>query len=810
MTCVYANQACHAFVSADSLIGRTFEDVLPELWADARPPLHAVARTGREWSKSEFPLKLGTTRRRKRYCDFTVSRLVNGDETYLSLRVRDVTKRVLDRRAAEEAAHKLAGAVERLADAFLLVGSDWRLSFVNNRGAEMFHATEEDLFGRDIRDIVPDAVRGTFESGCRRALEDRVPATFDAYCEPFDTWVEVRTYPVDGGAAVYCTDITERKHAERSMEEGQRSLLEELMRTIVLQEATTVATASFDLHSVADAVLHVMQERLAAKAGCVYLLDDSNHLRPLALLGYPDESLEAAERIPLDDTTTLGRALLARTTITHDDPRRVRNGGGGFPATPRSGRWMMLPIESKGVILGGMALAFPGRRPFAEQEYALCHSVSQQLGAAMENARLFGELRETTRLGDALDDINEVLHASMRTDELLRSATSLAADALGSETAAAWLVEDGAIRRVWSMGFPPDAGTRDEVPLDRAPAACLALQRGEVVASDEVSADRRFLPGEAGDSASALVLPLRLRERAFGVLTFGFDEVHCFSDAELDFAHRLSSAVSLAMETVRLYENERFIAETLQESLLSLPEDVEGIEIAHLYHSATQEARVGGDFYDVFELHHGHVGVLIGDVSGKGVHAAVLTSLVKNTLRAYAAQRELTPAEVVRRTSDTVYRESASDAFVTLLFGMLDRRDGRLVYCSAGHTPAVIVRRDGSMASLPANSPFAGAFADAPFDQAVTRLDVGDTLLLYTDGIVEARSESEFFGEERLIELVCGLPEIDLWTCAHAVLDDVLRFTGGALNDDVALLALRRTEEPVLLGTQLKLPLSIE
>ena len=253
------------------------------------------------------------------------------------------------------------------------------------------------------------------------------------------------------------------------------------------------------------------------------------------------------------------------------------------------------------------------------------------------------------------------------------------------------------------------------------------------------------------EAQSILVVPLIAREEVVGVIYFIYhSRIHRFSSAEADFARRLSVSLGLAIANARLFEAERDIADRLQEALLTLPDSVAGIEFANAYHSASEAARVGGDFYDLFPLDHDHVGVVIGDVAGKGLDAAVLTSMVKNTLRAHATERGKTPKQIVTLTNDLVYRATPTESFVTVFFGILDCRDGRLVYSNAGHTTAAVVREDGSAGRLSVTGPLLGAFGDVEFDQAEVRLDLDEILFLYTDGLTEARRDHELFGEERL------------------------------------------------------------
>jgi serine phosphatase RsbU (regulator of sigma subunit) len=249
----------------------------------------------------------------------------------------------------------------------------------------------------------------------------------------------------------------------------------------------------------------------------------------------------------------------------------------------------------------------------------------------------------------------------------------------------------------------------------------------------------------------------------------------------------------LAEENAQRYEAEHRVAEILQEALLALPESVPGVRFAARYVSGADNARVGGDFYDLFEIADGCIGILIGDVSGKGLEAATLTSVVRNSVR-LRAMDGLSPAETMAKTNQTFHALTSVETFVTVFFGVLDVSAGRLTYVSAGHPPAMIRRGSGRVDVLGISSPIVGAFPDIGFSDLQADLGSADVLLLYTDGLIEARGEDRsLYGQERLCALLGRLgdgtsPE----DVAEEVFADVLEYAGGRMRDDLALLAIGR------------------
>ena len=243
----------------------------------------------------------------------------------------------------------------------------------------------------------------------------------------------------------------------------------------------------------------------------------------------------------------------------------------------------------------------------------------------------------------------------------------------------------------------------------------------------------------------------------------------------------------LAAENERLYRQQLAIAENLQLALLNIPSQMGNVKLGHIYHSATETARVGGDFYDVFEVKNGMIAVLIGDVAGHGIQAARTATLVKDVVHAFIHQ-SLRTHEVLRRTNGLLI-EKELPGFITLFLGILDPATGRLRYSCAGHPEGLLRKAGGEIERLECGTAPLGIFPDAVWKPQAVELETSDILVLYTDGVIEARRNGEFFGEARLDSV------IERWSTSperlpQAILDEVLTFSEGTLRDDVAVLAV--------------------
>ncbi len=401
------------------------------------------------------------------------------------------------------------------------------------------------------------------------------------------------------------------------------------------------------------------------------------------------------------------------------------------------------------------------------------------------------EREREKELSDALNDINIAITSTLNFNEVMQRVVAESAKAIGSEAAAILLREGNLWVAKCLAGFPQElAGAR--LTDDEARVLMLAAKARRPVTIDDALHDGRVSSKvmEKYNIRSLLAIPLIMREDIIGVLFFSYQSAPiAFTKAQINFANKLTGTISLAMENSKLYETEYHVAKTLQDALLTVPEKVDHLEYGYLYHSATEAVRVGGDFYDLFELEHDRVGLTIGDISGKGLEAAALTAVVKNTIRAYALEG-YDPAQIMAKTNDAIAAVTSSSSFVTVFFAIFNKGTKELLYCNAGHPPAIIRRKSLTVELLEEYSPIIGAFTDMHYENGETVLNNGDILIFYTDGIIEARQDSEFFEEKRLIEFVRELSSAFAKEVPRLIFDEVLRFSGGRLLDDVALLAI--------------------
>lgn len=203
------------------------------------------------------------------------------------------------------------------------------------------------------------------------------------------------------------------------------------------------------------------------------------------------------------------------------------------------------------------------------------------------------------------------------------------------------------------------------------------------------------------------------------------------------------------------------------------------------------EAQIGGDFYDVIEISPDKIALVMADVSGKGLSAAVHTALIKYTVRAYALE-EISPVELIARLNRAVYRFIGGQVFITCFYGVLDTDSGVLEYVNAGHElPLLTSVQSGLCMRLATTGTALGIVESFDFTSQSVKLKPGDVLLIYTDGATEARRDGEFLGIEGLEKMFCQHAHGDALYIVDQLNLQIREFARGNLRDDLALLVVK-------------------
>jgi len=483
----------------------------------------------------------------------------------------------------------------------------------------------------------------------------------------------------------------------------------------------------------------------------------------------PREILPEALGVAIEDI--LQRVLTSGAVVTDDD----------FTA-----------VDAQGRQVSWQSAWYPARDDDGE-----ILGVAVLVSDVTERRRSEAALRMSYRRTERLQRATAALASALSLDDVVDVVRDVGQDPAGASWAGIALVEGTEVRLVGTLGASSEWLHR-VLPTESSPTT-EALRTGLPVYLGSRAELRSRFTGEwvekylAESSERAwAVLPLRGVAGATAALRLAYAEERDLGPDERIFLEALAAQCALAMERARLFERERRIAAALQRSLLPsrLPE-VPGLVVAARFHPALADgADVGGDWYDVFRVPGGEVAMVVGDVMGKGVVAAAGMGRVRAALRALSLT-DPAPAAVLQGLDRVFDLTEEDEQLVTLIYALVDVTDGRVTLAGAGHLPVLLVAGDGSPARFITEA-VGGTPLGLPEPRTSTSfvLEPGDTLLGYSDGLVEGRGgdlDAAFAALAAAAEAARTLPIAALVDSVVAVMTSERQ-----RDDDVTLLALRR------------------
>jgi serine phosphatase RsbU (regulator of sigma subunit) len=605
-------------------------------------------------------------------------------------------------------------------------------------------------------------------------------------------------------------------HALRTGERA-RLLALELERTQALLEVIVQATAELSVSHTLETAVERVARLLAVDRVAVYLR------------GFAESELEeAASRGLAGPHARVGDALLdvalgpARERPVLEvrdvvrDPRLAAAAGAARETGIAAA--LAVPLVARGDVVGLLAAYPEGRPPAGEHETALLAALAGQLAVAVRNAQLheqatrLGEEREAALAAEraaarrisALYEVSRSFAQSLRLDETLDALARTVVEVLDLDAAVVRMPDDRGeqllpravhirdapfvepVRAILSRPVP--FGQRNVQRLFREGRAFrLGTSRG---------GGEQFLPAltpflEKGWTAA--VVPVAVSTEVVASLgVFSFRPGSPLSQETVEAATALAAQAALAIDNARLYQQQKQFADTMQRSLLPRSQPrVAGLEVGEVYEPSAR-VDVGGDLYDFLALEDGRLAVVLGDVTGHGVDATADMAMAKFVFRSLAREHP-EPADFLAAANDVICSEIGPGKFISMSYVVVDGADGSIAGASAGHPAPRIVFPDGSAQPLEAHGLVLGIDGGQEYAESHAELPRGASLVLYTDGVVEARRDGELYGDDRLDALLVARNELPARALAAAVAEDAREFAGGDLSDDLAVVVIRKT-----------------
>jgi serine phosphatase RsbU (regulator of sigma subunit) len=591
----------------------------------------------------------------------------------------------------------------------------------------------------------------------------------------------------------------------------------ELSRTRALVVVLGQAISQLSLSHTLETAVERIAELLDVERVAVYLRD-GGRLRPVAGRGLAGPHARVADRLL---ELALG-PFRGRETLLVPDAARDRSLAPVRSALAESGIESVLavPLVAPEAVIGLLAVYPPKARSIDEDEAALIGALAVQLAVAVENARLheeatrlgaelelaLGSERRAARQVRALYEISRSFTHSLSLEATVSAVTRTAVETLDVDAAAIRMLDPRGgelVARSVHVAEETLAASVNAILSRPQPAAAAPIREllssGEPLVLDRDAA--ATLPGhellvpflERG--STCVIVPVATPAEVLATLTLvSFDPARPITPDTIEIALTIGGQAALAIDNARLYQQQKGFADTMQRSLLPHSEpQVDGLEVGAVYESSAR-VDVGGDVYDFITLADGRLAVVLGDVTGHGIEAAADMAMAKFVFRSLARGHP-EPADFLASANEVVAGEVGLGKFVTMAYVAVDPKAGIVSCGSAGHPPPRMVRPGGLVGELSARGLALGIEPGESYEEVRERFEPGSAIVLYTDGVVEARKGKEQYGVERLDRLLAERHQVGARELAAEILADCREFAEGELTDDCAVVVIKRLSD---------------
>jgi sigma-B regulation protein RsbU (phosphoserine phosphatase) len=581
---------------------------------------------------------------------------------------------------------------------------------------------------------------------------------------------------------------------------------------ITLVELGREVTSVLHLDELLQKIPGLIGRLITFQAFAVYLLDPARDELSIAYsVGYDDERARSM-RVKVGHGLVGAAVAEGAPILANDvagDPRYVE-------AVPGSRAELVVPLRRKGRVIGALNLLSDTAGQFTDTDVMILRQFGAHVAVAIENARLFERERQYTSTLETLAEIAREFGAILNLDELLTRIAHLTRRVIDYRTFGILLLNEETSELEMKVAVRyGDTVTVPRVKLGTGLVGYAALHKQPVLVPD-VSVDPRYIK-VVEDARSELTIPLLVKDRCIGVFDLESPELDAFNKSHVEILTLLASQAAVAIENARLYETilanevrlekELRFAQRVQTALLpaELPKRLKGVDVAAKF---TPARELGGDLYDFVTPDSTSLVVAIGDVSGKGVPAALYSAFAGELVRSrtfrrrYAPER-FTPSGVLASMNTILYERQLEEYYCTLCYAVFDLKRRTVVMSNSGLPYPVRAVQCGRPAEAPEPKPVQieiggtplGSFPGSTYDEVAFDLTCGDLFVFCTDGVFDATDGlGQEFGAQRLLEVIDGSRQ----KAARAIVDDIFTavqtFRGGAPpNDDMTAVAIKVT-----------------
>ena len=561
-------------------------------------------------------------------------------------------------------------------------------------------------------------------------------------------------------------------------------------------------TSVIDLDELLPRIPELIGRLIPFDAFAVYFFKEKrNELTLGYAVGYPEH---ASTIVFPASRGLLGRVVTTQQPVVVGD---VATDPHYISVVPGMMSTLAVPLVHKARSIGALNLLSREPDRYSERDVAILRQFAAHVATALVNARLFERQRLDAEAFETLAEIGREVTAVLDLDLLLSRIAQLAARLVDYRTFGILLVNETATELELKVGVQYGEKVQlPKVPLGSGLVGYAALHKEPVLVPD-VSKDPRYIK-VVDDVRSELAVPMLIKDRCIGVFDLESPELDAFSKRDVEILTLLASQAAVSIENARLYEEvsanearlerELRFAKRVQAALLpgELPKRVKGIDVAASFAPARE---LGGDFHDFIVPESSTVIVAVGDVSGKGVPAALYAVFAGELVRGRTFRRRhlperSSPGHVLMSINTILHERQLEEYYCALCYAVFDLKRRTLTLANSGLPYPIRVSGDAVARIESAGVPL-GSFAGVSYDEAQFPLSAGDAYVFCSDGVVEAmNSRGEEYGDDRLIDVVAASRELSAAGMVDAIVRSVEEHRDGSSpNDDTTVVAVRIT-----------------
>ena len=588
--------------------------------------------------------------------------------------------------------------------------------------------------------------------------------------------------------------------ADPSTHEHQKVSKQELVTTLF--DLGRQVTSVLDFDDLLRQIPRLIGRLIPFEAFAVYLLDERrNELRVAYSVGYPP--VERPIRLR-PGKGLVGAAIETEQPVLVND---LQNDPRYIEFVPGMSSEIVVPLLHKSKPIGALNILSRNRNQFTLEDTAIVRQFGAHVAVALVNARLFDRSKRDAEAFETLAEIGRDVASVLDLDELFSRIAQLTKHVIDYRTFGILLLNEE--RGELEMKLALQYGEKVQVPrvrLGEGLVGYAALHREPVLVSD-VSQDPRYIK-LVPDVRSELVIPMLVKDRCIGVVDLESPELDAFSKRDVEILTLLASQAAVAIENARLYEEVRANEERLEKELrfaqrvqtallpAGPPKRLKGIEVAAAFAPARE---VGGDFHDYLSPEAHTLVVAVGDVSGKGVPAALYSAFAAELVRGRTFRRRYlpdrsSPSGVLSSVNTILHQRQLEEYYCTLCYTVFDLKRRILTVANSGLPYPIRATAEGcAQIELP-GVPL-GSFQGSTYDEVTFALHAGDLFVLCTDGVFEAmNAQGQEFTAARLLDVVAGLREQPAAKVVERIFEAVSQWRGDTPpNDDMTAVAVRIT-----------------